>query len=65
MAVSSAHAAVYSIIDIGTLRGGAPTHGYGINDSGEVTGISRNIHGFTHAFLYDGTTMQDLGTLGC
>jgi probable HAF family extracellular repeat protein len=38
--------------------------GYGINASGEVTGVSTTTGGTTHAFLYNGSTMIDLGTLG-
>ncbi len=52
--------------DLGTL-GGDQSAGYGINNSGQVTGESTTItgsHAF-HAFLYTpGTGMQDLGTLG-
>ena len=35
-----------------------------MNASGQVTGTSRTADGDTHAFLWDGTTMLDLGTLG-
>src|ERR1039458_2242988 len=42
--------------DLGTL-GGSST-GYAINNSGEVAGYSNG-----NAFLYNGTTIQDLGTL--
>jgi probable HAF family extracellular repeat protein len=44
--------------DLGTLPGASTSYGFGINDTGQVTGES-----FPHAFLYDGT-MHDLGTLG-
>jgi probable HAF family extracellular repeat protein len=35
-----------------------------INDGGTVVGHSQVSSGYTHAFLYDGSRMQDLGTLG-
>jgi probable HAF family extracellular repeat protein len=39
--------------------------GFAINNSGHVTGYSATIgNGAQHAFFYDGSTMQDLGTLG-
>ena len=42
--------------DLGAMRG-IISEGYGINDSGQVTGYS------SHAFLYSGGVMHDLGTL--
>ncbi len=49
--------------DLGTL-GGTHSYGYGVNDSGEVTGWSETTgNAAQHAFLYDGT-LHDLGTLG-
>src|SRR4029453_7223833 len=56
--------------EFGTL-GGNNSGGYAINDSGQVTGQAGTI-GYpdnngdqaVHAFLWDGTTLQDLGTLG-
>jgi probable HAF family extracellular repeat protein len=60
---SSAYAVTYSVVDLGTP--GIISYGYGINDSGMVTGISYpSGGGQTHAFVHDGTTMKDLGTLG-
>jgi probable HAF family extracellular repeat protein len=51
--------------DLGTL-GGRTSSGAGINDGGQVTGISDTpgavSHG--HAFLYSNGQMMDLGTLG-
>ena len=60
---SVAVAAQYTITDLGTL-GGTSSQGFGINDSGQVTGYA-DLAGDAqyHAFLYDGT-MHDLGTLG-
>ncbi len=60
---TSAHTVTYGIMDLGTL-GGASSSGFGINESGHVTGISKTIGGDTHVILYDGTTMHDLGTFG-
>jgi probable HAF family extracellular repeat protein len=52
-----------TIIDLGTL-GGDLCQADGINDSGQVVGVS-SIAGETadHAFLYSGGVMRDLGTL--
>ena len=52
----------YELIDLGTL-GGTFSYGYDINNSGHITGISETLNGEGHAFLYDGTTMHDLGAL--
>ena len=53
--------------DLGTL-GGTDSDGTAINDAGQVTGTSTLTGDFTtqtqHAFLWDGATMRDLGTLG-
>ena len=54
--------------DLGTL-GGASSYGTFVNDSGHVVGYSE-LNGRVasdtrvHAFLYDGSTMRDLGSLG-
>ena len=58
--------------DLGTLVDNAEgfSAGSDINASGQVTGFSGQAIGttgdvvFLHAFLWDGTTMLDLGTLG-
>jgi probable HAF family extracellular repeat protein len=34
-----------------------------INDSGQVAGEANADNGYRHAFLYDGTTMKDIGRL--
>ncbi len=54
---------LYSVTDLGTF-GGRYSYAYGINDSGQVVGHSRTSNGQIHAFLSDGSTMTDLGTLG-
>ena len=48
---------------LGTL-GGANSYGMAINDSGMSTGASQVSSGFVHAFVSNGTTVEDLGTLG-
>jgi probable HAF family extracellular repeat protein len=56
----------YSIKELGTLGGNVSENGsaaWGINDSGEVVGYTTTSSGGTHAFLYSGGRMQDLGTL--
>jgi probable HAF family extracellular repeat protein len=64
LAALSAHAdPLYNLTDLGTL-GGSVSFPYGINASGEVTGYSFLSSGSNyHAFLYNGSTMEDLGTL--
>ncbi len=52
---SLALAASYTVTDLGTF-GGASSHGYGINASGQVTGYAYTTgNAAYHAFLYDGT----------
>lgn len=48
---------------LGTL-GGAESLVYGLNDAGDVVGVSDNAGARRHAFLYRNGTMKDLGTLG-
>jgi len=54
----------YAITDLGTLPGGAYSQALGVNDNGQVVGLSQTSSGAEHAFLYQpGTGMVDLGTL--
>lgn len=70
------HAALWDdgvITDLGTL-GGPASYGVALNNSGLAVGYSTTAAATTcpsgiispncHAFLWDGTTMHDLGTLG-
>ena len=61
-------AAEYTLTDLGTLDGDNESCGYGINASGQITGESGTRQGTSlidgRAFLYDGSGMQNLGTLG-
>ena len=55
---------LYSITELGTL-GGRTSTGYGINSSGQVTGVAITAGGTAHAFAYSPAHgMTDLGTLG-
>ncbi len=51
-------AVAYTITDLGTVDG------YGLNNQGQVAGVSYAADGLQRAFFYNGTTMADLGTLG-
>ena len=54
-----------NVIGLGGLPGGGPIYyATGVNDSGQVVGFTGAANGFTHAFLYSGGTLIDLGTLG-
>jgi len=65
--VGYTHAARYwngSIVDIGTL-GGLNSEAYGINNAGQMVGISElKDPNIIHGFLYSDGVMKDLGTLG-
>jgi probable HAF family extracellular repeat protein len=54
-------ASSYNVTDLG----GGASEAYGINDNGWVVGFSSTTNNAAQrAFLYDGSTMTDLGTLG-
>jgi probable HAF family extracellular repeat protein len=52
----------YSVTDLGTL-GGRSSEALGLNSFGDVVGASTTSDGASHAFLYRGGTLVDLGTL--
>jgi probable HAF family extracellular repeat protein len=53
----------YRVIDLDALTSGGATAS-SINANGQVVGRFLTEEGFEHAFLYDGSTARDLGTLG-
>jgi len=53
-----------AMTSLGTL-GGDVSSAYGINNNGHVVGRAEDAYGSHHAFLHDGATMIDLGTLPC
>jgi probable HAF family extracellular repeat protein len=65
LAAQSATAQRFAITDLGTLPGGSNSAGWGIDESGQVTGDSATTAGpnLVHAFLYSESKMLDLGTL--
>jgi probable HAF family extracellular repeat protein len=69
-ATGDTHAFLYQngvMIDLGTFFGGSASYAFGINQSGQVTGVGYlpGNSGTAHAFLYSpGGSVQDLGTLG-
>jgi probable HAF family extracellular repeat protein len=63
LVAGSAWAITFRITDLGSLGGGSSQGSFGdsLNDSGQATGFSTTSEGETHAFLWDGTRLQDLG----
>jgi probable HAF family extracellular repeat protein len=53
----------YHVTDLGTLSGGTSSVAAGINNNGQIVGDSATSSGDTHAFVYSGGTMTDLGVL--
>jgi probable HAF family extracellular repeat protein len=54
---------VHGFQDIGTLPGGTSVEVAGMNNLGQIVGSALTREGATHAFVYDGAKMIDLGTL--
>lgn len=48
--------------DLGVL-GGVRSEGYSVNATGQVTGYSEVSSGYEHAFLFNGTSLTDVGAL--
>jgi len=54
----------YQVTDLGTLQSDNFNAALGINDNGQVVGVSYIYSGPSHAFVWDADNgMQDLGTL--
>jgi probable HAF family extracellular repeat protein/T5SS/PEP-CTERM-associated repeat protein len=60
--MSPAAAPRYTITDLGTL-GGVTTKAMGLNENGQVAGVSQ-IGSYLYGFLWDDGTMTNLGNLG-
>ena len=57
-----ANASGYTFTDLGTL-GGKDSFAAGINNAGQVAGMSETVGGAHHATIWNGNTPTDLGTL--
>jgi probable HAF family extracellular repeat protein len=61
--MSSSTAAGYAAMDLGTL-GGNHSLAYGVNEAGQVVGMSQTADGQWQAFVWQDGQMTGLGTLG-
>lgn len=54
-----------NLTDLGNLGGGLRTNteAYAINNAGQITGYSTTASAELHAFIYEGGSMRDLGTI--
>lgn len=66
IATNASATPIYHLTDVGVLPGRAFSYAGGINNSGQMVGLSgiSNPNTDSHAFLYSNGTMTDLGTLG-
>ncbi|HOD83686.1 MAG TPA: Ig-like domain-containing protein, partial [Phycisphaerae bacterium] len=53
----------YTMVDVGVLPGGTWSYAYGLNNQGQVVGVSGTASG-AHAFLWQDDQLIDLGTAG-
>src|SRR5262245_35957616 len=60
----AAHAQPWIPTDIGAASGIVTSNAQGVNDLGQVTGTFTTAGGQQHAFLWNGLSFVDLGTLG-
>ncbi|MFM0337061.1 PKD domain-containing protein [Paraburkholderia fungorum] len=54
----------YSLKNLGLGLSAGAVQPEGINGQGQVAGVSANLNGDPRAFFYNGTSIQDIGTLG-
>jgi probable HAF family extracellular repeat protein len=64
LAARAASAQTYTITDLGSLGANQPTMAHAINNAGQITGSSNLNAGTSHAFLFSGGTLTDIGSLG-